>query len=135
MFSYWRYFTFPKESVKSCRDLINRYNIRSLRIISFAAFVLLIVFSFFPLLIEKEPRKFIIYLAAAVIELGAYGCARWIEKKHLKRVPIFFGFLLFFSCIIAFGIYIGVIARPESQAVNFMVFLLCTQIIFVMDPL
>ncbi|GHT46402.1 hypothetical protein AGMMS49936_05270 [Endomicrobiia bacterium] len=44
-------------------------------------------------------------------------------------------FLLFFSCAIAFGIYIGVITQPEKQAVNFMVFLICTQIIFVADPL
>ncbi|GHU69648.1 hypothetical protein FACS189450_02860 [Spirochaetia bacterium] len=135
MFSYWRYFTFPKESIEGCRDLINQYNIRTLRIISFAAFVLLILFSFFPLLIEKEPRKFIVYLITAVVELGAYGCGRWIEKRHLKRIPVFLGFLLFFSCTIAFGIYIGVITQPKGQAINFMVFLICTQIIFVMDPL
>jgi diguanylate cyclase (GGDEF)-like protein len=136
VFFKWRYFKFSKSVVESCRSAIIHYNVRSLRLISLAAALLLTIFSFFPLLIEQELHKFFIYLAAAVFELGVYGYTRWIyAKRRFNRGPVTAGFLLFFICIIAFGIYIGVISLPNSQAVNFMVFLIGIQIIFVLDPL
>ncbi|GHT95494.1 hypothetical protein FACS1894141_4200 [Spirochaetia bacterium] len=136
LFSRWRYFKFSKGAVESCRGSIVRYNARTLRLISLISALLLALFSFFPLLIEKEFPKFIFYLAAAVFELGVYGYTRWIyAQRCFKRVPVAVGFVLFFSSIIAFGIYIGVIAHPDGQAVNLMVFLIGIQIIFVLDPL
>ncbi|GHT63347.1 hypothetical protein FACS1894110_00950 [Spirochaetia bacterium] len=114
--------------------MINQYNIRSLRITCLIVSLLLVIFSLFPLLIEKKTLKFIVYLIAAAFELGVYGYTRYLQRKELKRVPIAVGFLLFFSCIMLF-FYIGVIARPESQAVNFMVFFICAQLVFMIDPL
>jgi diguanylate cyclase (GGDEF)-like protein len=135
MFSQWRYFNFSKESVESCLPAIAQYNARSLRIISMAAVILVALSSFFPLLIEKEPPKFILYLATAAVELGVYCYARRMQTRELKRGRVYTGFLVFFSCIMAFGIYIGILTRSGEHAVNFMVFLVCGQIIFVMNPL
>jgi diguanylate cyclase (GGDEF)-like protein len=100
-----------------------------------AAVILVALASFFPLLIEKEPSKFIIYLTAVAIELGVYCYARWMQKGELKRGRVYAGFYLFFSCLLAFGIYIGILTRSGEHAVNFMVFLICGQIVFVLNPL
>lgn len=135
MFSQWRYFNFSKESVEGCRNLIDQYNARSLRIISLVAAILVALASFYPLLIEKQLSKFVFYLITSAIELGVYGYTRRIQTRELKKGLVSAGFLLFFSCILAFGIYIGVLTRPGGHAVNFMVFLVCSQIVFVLTPL
>ncbi|GHT91174.1 hypothetical protein FACS1894140_1230 [Spirochaetia bacterium] len=132
IFSQWRYFKFSKEAVESCRDLIDQYNARSLRIVTLIAAPLVTLFSLYPLLIDRKLFSFILFLSTAAIELGVYVYTRRTAGKDQKGV---LGFLLFFICIIAFGIYIGVIAKPEGQAVNYMLFLVCAQIVFVLDPL
>ncbi|GHU81479.1 hypothetical protein FACS189468_4210 [Spirochaetia bacterium] len=131
----WRYFNLPRESVEGCFSPILQYNARSLMISSLAAACLVLLASFYPLLIEKELSKFIVYMITAIIELGVYFYTLWMETGELKDGPFSAGFLVFFSCIIFFGIYIGILTRPGEAAVNFMVFLICSQIVFVMPPL
>jgi diguanylate cyclase (GGDEF)-like protein len=43
--------------------------------------------------------------------------------------------MFFFACILGVGMYISIIFRPEYDAVNFFIFLICAQVLFVFDPL
>ncbi|MFP3090219.1 GGDEF domain-containing protein [Treponema sp. TIM-1] len=69
-------------------------------------------------------------------ELSTFFYAQWV-RKHKKGEDIFVysGIIIFFAGLMFFGIYIGIVDRPEFQAINFLIFFICSQIIFVIDPL
>jgi diguanylate cyclase (GGDEF)-like protein len=136
IFTLWSNFKFTKESLQNCRGDILRHNARSLLIISLISVILLVLFSFFPLAIEKDFSKFLVYVYAILIELLVFIFARYICKheKYTERL-INAGFLVFFCCLMGFGVYAGVLKRPEHHAGIFLIFLVCSQIIFVFNPL
>jgi diguanylate cyclase (GGDEF)-like protein len=134
--SLWRYYTFPKEAVESCQDDILRHNAQSLKIISLVTGILVGLFSVFPLLVEKQPGKFTVYIVIGVVELLVYVFAGHLCKhKIYTPIRVNLGFLVFFITLMTLGMYIGVFTQPEQHAVNFMVFLVCSQVIFVLRPL
>jgi diguanylate cyclase (GGDEF)-like protein len=134
VFSFWKSFT--REALDSCREDILKHNARSLLIISMVASILIVLFSFFPLLVEKQVDKLLIYLCAAVVELLVFLYANYLcRHKKYRAHLINAGFLVFYICLMGFGIYIGVIKRPQNHAAVFLVFFVCGQIIFVLSPL
>ncbi|MDR2759102.1 MAG: GGDEF domain-containing protein [Spirochaetaceae bacterium] len=69
-------------------------------------------------------------------ELSVLLYARWIWKyKKYQDVFVYSGIIIFFAGLMFFSIYIGIVDRPEFQAVNFFIFFICSQIIFVINPL
>jgi diguanylate cyclase (GGDEF)-like protein len=75
-------------------------------------------------------------MAVGAGEFGIFLYAQWIGKYRKGRnVFVYLGIVLFFAGMMFFYISIGIIARPEFPAVNFLIFFMYSQIIFVINPL
>ncbi|MDR2630261.1 MAG: GGDEF domain-containing protein [Spirochaetaceae bacterium] len=105
-------------------------------IISLASTLMIMIFSFYPLIIQKSWHKFLIYMGVDAWELGIFLYACWIQKyKKHQGIFVYSGIILFFAGLMFFGLYIGIIDRQEYQAINFLIVFICSQIVFVIDPL
>jgi len=129
-FSFWRSFT--KDALESCREDILKHNAQSLMIISIVAGIMIGIFSFFPLVVEKQADKLVVYICAAAFEFLVFLYTGYV-CKHEKYTSFLInaGFLVSFITLMAFGIYLGIIKRPEQHASVFFVFFVCAQIVFV----
>ncbi|MDR0555326.1 MAG: GGDEF domain-containing protein [Treponema sp.] len=132
----WRYYAFSKDALRGCGEGILRHNARSILIISLASAVLLALFSAVSLFIEKKTDKVLAALGVGIIELAVFLHAGWLYKrKRYTRFQVYPEFGVFFVSLMGFGIYIGIITRPEYHAVNFLLFLIGSQVLFIFDPL
>ncbi|MDR0387118.1 MAG: GGDEF domain-containing protein [Treponema sp.] len=125
---------FTKEALDSCREDICKHNAGSLFIVSFVAAVLIGLFSFFPALSEKRISIYAVYLITAIIEAFVAFYAFYIFR-HEKCDSLFVnaGFLAFYICLIAFGMFLGIIQRPHEHSTTIFVFFIGAQILFVID--
>ncbi|QQO09492.1 GGDEF domain-containing protein [Breznakiella homolactica] len=124
------------DSLEACKKEIQRHNAASLRIISLVAAIMLGLYSFFPLLIEKNTVKFFFYTGTMLAEFCIFIAASRLRK--INNIPpwlVYAGFLCFFSALMFFGIYIGILNVGTQYAINFMIFLVCSQLMFVFTPL
>jgi diguanylate cyclase (GGDEF)-like protein len=136
VFLRWRYFNVTRKAIQQCGDGITRHNSRSLAIMSLALVCMVMFFSFYPLVVQKSWCQFLTYAGVGIWELGVFLYAHWIQKyKKFLNVFIYPGLIAFFAGVIFWGIYISTINWLEFQRVNFLVFFICSQLIFVIDPL
>ena len=105
-------------------------------IISLTSTLIVMLLSFYSLIIQKLWYKSLIYTVVGTGEFGIFLYAQWIRKHGKDRnVFVYLGIIIFFAGMIFLCLYIGIIVRPEFPAVNFLIFFMCSQIIFVIDPL
>jgi diguanylate cyclase (GGDEF)-like protein len=136
VFLRWRYFNATRKAIQHCCDSIARHNTQSLAIMSLALVCMVMFFSFYPLVIQKSWYQFLTYASVGIWEFGVFLYARWMRKyKKCRNVFIYPGLIAFFAGVIFWGIYISTIGWLEFQRVNFLVLFICSQIIFVIDPL
>jgi diguanylate cyclase (GGDEF)-like protein len=135
IFSVWWNFNFTREAVQSCEEDIRGHNLRSLMIISMLSAVLIGIFLLFFVLTAHSSGNLFIYLGAAAIELLVFFYARYL-KKHDRISPLLvqIGFFVLFISLMAFGIYTSLLSGLDEPSDNFLVFLVCSQIIFVFNP-
>jgi diguanylate cyclase (GGDEF)-like protein len=75
------------------------------------------------------------YMGVAVWEFSTFLYARWIWRgKRYRDVFVYPGIFVFFAGLMFFGIYTGIVDRPAFQPLNFLIFFICSQIVFVIDP-
>ncbi|MDR0689412.1 MAG: GGDEF domain-containing protein [Spirochaetaceae bacterium] len=75
-------------------------------------------------------------MAIGAGEFSIFLYAQWLRRRRKGRNAfVYVGIIIFFAGMMFFCIYIGIIARPEFPAVNFLIFFMYSQIIFVIDPL
>jgi diguanylate cyclase (GGDEF)-like protein len=88
----------------------------------------------YPFLVEKSPARLLAYLASGAAEFGVFLFARRLYKNDKKNGAMYACFFCFFVILMSFGMYIGVLNNSTSYAINFMLFLICAQLLFVFDP-
>jgi diguanylate cyclase (GGDEF)-like protein len=133
---FYKKYAFTKDALKSCREDILQHNGRSLLLISFLSFVFIGICSPIPILYEKRMDIFIVYLCAAAIELLVAVFMGYICKSgRFSRALVIAGFLVFYICIMGFGVYIDTIQWPEQRSAIVLIVLICCQILFVFNPL
>ncbi|MDL2218517.1 GGDEF domain-containing protein [Christensenellaceae bacterium OttesenSCG-928-M15] len=135
MFSYKkiRYFGFEEEQILQCKDPLIAHNLRSVVTASGISAIILALYSLFPLLLKEEAENLIYNLSTALIEVVIYVSAKQIYKsgKFTWRTSMVFVLLFFFS-LNAYGFYISVLENIYGLGVTCMVFLICSQILFVL---
>jgi diguanylate cyclase (GGDEF)-like protein len=73
-------------------------------------------------------------MCVAAGEFSIFLYAKRIRNGKCRDVFVYLGIIIFFTVMMFFGIYIGIIDQPEFPAVNFLIFFIYFQIIFVIDP-
>lgn len=135
LFNIWRYYSFGPEAVKSCAPQIRSNNIQFLNMVSLLATVLITIFIFYPLFLQKNFQKVFVFIFIAVIQFGIFLYSRHLRKKAVARRDfIFLAYCILFFSLIFFGIYIGIIDSHKMPAVNYYIFLVFSQILFIFNP-
>jgi diguanylate cyclase (GGDEF)-like protein len=137
MLSVFSFFSpFTKEALDSCREDILRHNIRSLLIISFVTTILIGLFMFFPVLVEKQMSKFFGYLVTVTVEFVVVLYSFFLFKRDkCSSLLAKAGFLFFYISLIAFGIFLEGFKQPYEHISIVLVFFVSAQILFVVDLL
>jgi diguanylate cyclase (GGDEF)-like protein len=121
----------PKEAIGDCEDEVFRHNTRSLMLASLVTVILSIIFSIIPLY-EKQFFSFLIYLTSAVLQTILFFVVKFFIKSDRSGFRYFLpGWCVYLLLLLAFGIYTAVIREPDHYAVDFMIFLVCVQVLFV----
>jgi diguanylate cyclase (GGDEF)-like protein len=111
-------------------------NLLNLRQANTIFFVFACCFSLFPIFVERDIRKAAIYIAAALVALALAFIVNYImQKADVNNKAIYFLTAVYYTNIIAFGIYISVLANPDSLASIFLCFLICALLMCVNSPL
>jgi diguanylate cyclase (GGDEF)-like protein len=123
---------FTKEALESCREDILRHNIRSLFIMSLVTAVLIGLLSFFPMLLEKQVDTGVAYLITTVVEFLVVCYASYLFKREkCEPAAVNAGFLIFYVFLMAFGVFLTIIKRPDEHSTIVLVFFIGAQILFV----
>jgi len=131
----WRWYSFSREQYYECMSNIFIRNLNILRKVSNMTAVLAVVFSLFPLVIERNYFKTIPYLVTALIAflLGIYINYK-MQRELVKNRFIYIFTTVYYTNLMFFGIYLGVWANPGNFAVVFMCFLICALALFIHPP-
>ncbi|MDR2900014.1 MAG: hypothetical protein LBV20_00640, partial [Treponema sp.] len=106
-----------------------------LKISSVLAISLLSIFIFYPLIIKKDFHEALAFIIAAAVEYGIYFYAKCQQKKmYSVRNYLFAVYCLSFFSMLFFGVYIEVTSSSIIPSVNFYMFLLFSQVLFIFDP-
>jgi len=138
-FYRWRWYTLGREQFHECINKSFSNNIYSLRQINIVAIICGCCFAIYPILIERKILKGGIYLVTAFIALLLAVFANRKEKQMKKgKQPskrfIYSMITVYYANIIAFGIYLSVLADPSKIAASFMSILLCSLLLFITPP-
>lgn len=128
----WNYYFFAPDELQSCFPQIRSHNVNVLKITSLLALILIIGFIFFPIFLDKNLQEFFVFIIVAAIQTGIFFYARHQAKKPSTVLGNIFAIycILFFS-LLFFGIYITIISSYTIPAVNFYIFLVFSQILFI----
>lgn len=132
---FFKKYAFTRDAIKSCREDVLQHNGRSLLLISFIAFIFVGICSPIPLLSEGRIDTFVVYICTAAVELLVFiFVSHTSQSGRFSRVSVTAGFLIFYICIMSFGMYIDVIQWPEQRSAILLIFLICCQFLFVFNP-
>lgn len=132
----WRFYGFDEKQVAGCEKQLAQHNASSLRTISAVIAAMMVCFAAFPLFIEQKPNKAIAYFVVAALEFGVFLYARQIMKqKDPPKTQVITGFLIYYVALMVFGIYIGVVEARDGNAINFMIYMVCAQLMFTFSAL
>ncbi|MDR3338378.1 MAG: GGDEF domain-containing protein [Treponema sp.] len=98
---------------------------------SLVTVILSVIFSIIPLY-ERQYLSFLIYLASAILQTILFFVVKFFIKSDRRGFRYFFsGWCVYLLLLLAFGIYTAVIKKADHYAVDFMIFLVCVQVLFV----
>jgi diguanylate cyclase (GGDEF)-like protein len=136
MFYSWRFYTLGREQYAECMNKVFSNNLMSLRQASYVFSILAGGFSAFPIFIEKDIRKAVIYFAAAIISLLLALFVNYImQKADISNRFIYLLISLFYTNVMAFGTYLSVWSNPDDLASIYFCFLICALLMFANSPL
>ncbi|MCL2096283.1 MAG: diguanylate cyclase, partial [Oscillospiraceae bacterium] len=133
----WRFYTLDRHEYHECMEKLFPLNLTGIRHLNAMCSAMSLVFMIFPVLIEKNLYKAGFYLSVSFLTAGIAVLAGIKEREHkndgkrLSRPFVYALMILGHANLIAFGIYIGVWTMPDTLAVNFMVFLVCSLFLFI----
>lgn len=131
----WRYFDFTKEQTDSVTDLVDEYNFRSLRAAAFVTAVIFLLFTLFPLLLDHNHSKALVFMVSAMVSFCLYlVCRRMLKAPSHNRMTGRALLLGFYAFMVGVGLYISIFAAPQNPAVTYMIILICLQFLFVLPP-
>jgi len=127
------------EEYKDCMEIMFVHNLHSLRRTNFIVSVMSIIFMLFPILVERDMGKAVIYLVVAAV--AAVICVfsnikykQFYNGRSVNRPLIYILIIIFYANIMTFGIYLGVWSNPENFSVVFMIFLVCALFLYINPP-
>jgi diguanylate cyclase (GGDEF)-like protein len=132
----WRYYSFEPDAVRSCFPQIRLHNLHILRVASLIAVIFPILFIFYPLLIKKNISEVFVFIIIVIIEYGVFSYANYQRKKpYPVKDYVFFAYCFYFFSMLFFGVYIEFAFSSIIPSLNFYLFLLFSQILFIFDPI
>ena len=141
LFFSWRFYTLSPNEYKECMEkYFATSNLLGLRQANLVVAVLVLCFSFFPIVVEKNLHKASVYFLVAAIAL-LFAIVSRHQHKHYKKTGkasklLISGLtILYFINIMFFGIYIGVLDNTVGIAASFMGFLIVALFLFLTSPL
>jgi len=139
LFYNWRYYGLGEKEYRSSQQITFANNLPALRQMNIAIFFIAVCFMFFPFVIEKSFIKGLYYLITAVISVIMYIIVKNISNKYDngKNInnKIIYGLIIFyFVNITLFGLYLGVLSKPDSTASIYLVILIAALFLFTISP-
>ena len=135
----WSCYTLEREEYKKCFERMFPGNLQSVVQTNMFISMMALGFTFFPVLIENNLPKAIVYIiVAAIAAITAIYARRkynrYNQGKHVGDSLIYALIILSYINTMAFGIYLGVWANPDNLAVTIMVFFVCAMFLFFVPP-
>ena len=146
----WRYYTLEREDYIKCISKVLAHNLHGIRLMGtwFAVFMFLVsvttaaqaVVASNAMVIELRDMVCVgIYLAVALGAVGftlfaGHKYSQYNQGKAVSNSLIYALMILMYAAIMLTGIYMGVWASPDRQAVTFMVFLVCALFLVTASP-
>jgi diguanylate cyclase (GGDEF)-like protein len=135
MFDSWRYYTFGPEQYRELMGNLFVHNLLSLYKVNVVIAIVVGVFSFYPIFIEKDILKVCIYIGVVVIALLLAAYSNYRMQVALKSTRFIYVLVtLFYANIMFFGIYLNVWASPDKLATIFLCLLICVLLMFIIPP-
>jgi len=136
----WRFYTQDRETFAECLERKFCQNLESLRVVNMVVAVMTICFSFFPVIVEKQLAKGVIYLIVAVIAGLMSLYAKRIYTRHKRgdrpKYSLLYTLItLYYTNLMLFGVYLDVWSDAEDLAVMSMIFLVVALFLFVNPPM
>jgi diguanylate cyclase (GGDEF)-like protein len=133
----WRFYLLEQEHYKECMRKMSVSNLHALYWVDAAVALLAVVFAIFPLIVENNVKKAMVYFATAAFML--LFCVFTKRKFNLvsqgkQQAGTWFIYTLitiYYATVMSFGIYLGVWSNPHGMAVVFMCFIICALFLFI----
>ena len=138
----WRFYTLRPNEYRECMENVFVFeNLKGLNQANAVVVAICICFSIFPIVVEKELLKAVVYLGSAVIALILYISARqklikYKQNGEVSNLYISTAITLYYINIMFTGLYIGVLAPVgPAVAIAFICYLIVALFMFVTSPL
>ena len=136
----WYYYKLGRDEYKTCMETAFIKNISALCQANLVFFVLALLFSIFPIIIDRDFVKAGFYIGAAIFAIFLFIIA-YHQKQQLKddkkvnNTFIYALILLYYTNVMFFGLYLAVWAEPEKIAGSFIGILICALFLFNISPI
>jgi len=135
----WRYYRLGQGEYRLCMRTAFKNNINPLCWVNLLVFVLALLFSVFPIIMEKNLIKTGFYFEVAAVALFLFIFSSHLRKtlkkgKQISSKLVFALILIYYVNVIFFGMYLAVWAGPEKIAGSFIGILICVLFLFNISP-
>jgi len=135
LLKHWLYYGLGRDDYKKSINKVFPQNIHNLRRTNAAVAILLAVFAYVPLILEKNFNKAMFYIGTGAIAALIYvfircTCRGFYNEKKAGKSLVYILICLSYANVISFGIYLGVWANPENIAGSFLSLLICALLLF-----
>ena len=135
----WQFYSLERNNYIKCIGKAHKNNLNSLLYSNVMVAVLSLCFMLFPILVERNIHKAVVYLAVSFIAILLAIITRYSITRHKNGKQaglLFFRMLLvmYYLNTILFGIYLGVWSNPNRVAVTFMGILIVALFPFINPP-
>jgi len=140
LFTIWRYYSLGYEQYHECMERVHKYNLYNLRLGNVLTMILSVLFSCFPLFVQRDLREAAGYLITALVGLLIFIIANRnirlinLQKRYENKRKVNLLIILFFINIVFFGIFTGVWVNRDNYTVTFMTLLVCSLFLFYSSP-
>lgn len=136
-FKYWRYLGQEPQELRHAQPALEIYNLKILRTCCSILFCVMMGTSVVTLLINRSLSLAVIYwlFSALLLLFLLLSSDLFCKKRRRPKGTAIVYTIVYILLLDATGAYISVFVEPDRVAVAFILFLLFTQIIFVIPPL
>jgi diguanylate cyclase (GGDEF)-like protein len=134
-----RFYALGRERYQICMGELFITNLVSLRQTNMIIACMSVLFSFFPIIVERNWVRAGVFFVAAFVALAVSFAARRAYQMHtegrsISKTFIYALILLFYTNLVLFGIYIGVWSNHEHFAATLLVFLIIAFFMYTIPP-